>query len=187
MGLTWKENYATIFNSNTWTASVEGYKITNVFGLAWNYYIAYTKFITGLDLTMDMGMKIETFAANCYKLGYASEYKSNTFKSAEMKNSIFRVFESNALIAAARAKKVAEETALIGKISRQIGTEFASIDTLTVAGGTSTEEWALSKKIVSPCTILLGADISIEVQSGASNLLVNPQGLFAIGPIIDLG
>ncbi len=187
MAFTWKEKYATIIDSSTWSQSIEGYKITNVFGLAWNYYIAYTKFITGLDITMDVGMKVETFYANCYKLGYASEMKSNTFKSVDMKNSMSRVFESNQLIAAASAKKVAEETALIGKISRTIGTELAAIDTLTVAGGTSTEEWAVSKKIVSPCTILLGADISIEVQSGASNLLVNPQGLFAIGPIIDLG
>ena len=73
MGLTWNENYATIFNSKTWSASVEGYKITNVFGLAWNYYVAYTKFITGLDITLDMGLKCEFFFAKTYKIGYAPD------------------------------------------------------------------------------------------------------------------
>ena len=76
----------------------------------------------------------------------------------------------------------------VDTVTNSIGSKFDSIAVLdSTIGGTSTEEWAVSKTIVSPCTILLGADISIEVQSGASNLLVNPQGLFAIGPIIDLG
>ena len=185
MGLTWKENYATIFNSNTWTASVEGYKITNVFGLAWNYYIAYTKFITGLDLTMDMGMKIETFAANCYKLGYASEYKSNTFKSAEMKNSIFRVFESNELIAAASTKALNAETALIAKITRTIGTELALIEALEVAGGTSAEAWTISKNIEAlDFTLLCGSSALLTAGSGIAAF--SAEGLSLDGLIVEI-
>ena len=73
MAFTWKEKYATIIDSSTWSQSIEGYKITNVFGLAWNYYIAYTKFITGLDITLDMGLKCEFFFAKTYKIGYAPD------------------------------------------------------------------------------------------------------------------
>ena len=73
MALSWKENYATLISANTWNESVEGYKVTNVFGLAWNYYVMYTKFITGVDLTLDLGGKFEFFFADTYKIGYANE------------------------------------------------------------------------------------------------------------------
>jgi len=73
MAINWGEKYGTIINSATWEASIEGYKITNVFGLAWNYYVIYTKFITGVDLTLDMGWKFEFFFADTYKIGYANE------------------------------------------------------------------------------------------------------------------
>jgi hypothetical protein len=85
MAFTWKEKYATIIDSSTWSQSIEGYKITNVFGLAWNYYIAYTKFITGLDITLDMGLKCEFFMADTYKVGRAatteSYFQKNYFNS----------------------------------------------------------------------------------------------------------
>ena len=57
MAINWGETYGTIIDSAKWEESIEGYKITNVFGLAWNYYVIYTKFITGMDITLDMGLK----------------------------------------------------------------------------------------------------------------------------------
>ena len=84
MAFTWKEKYATIIDSSTWSQSIEGYKITNVFGLAWNYYIAYTKFITGLDITLDMGLKCELFFAKTYKFGYADTVDFGATKSTDL-------------------------------------------------------------------------------------------------------
>ena len=71
MALKWYENMGTQLNSKAWSESVEQAKVTNVLGLAWNYYWAYTKFITGADVTLDMGLKAEFFMADTYKIGYA--------------------------------------------------------------------------------------------------------------------
>lgn len=81
MAINWGEKYGTIINSATWEASIEGYKITNVFGLAWNYYVIYTKFITGMDITLDMGLKCEFFFARTYKIGYAPDTSFGTDKN----------------------------------------------------------------------------------------------------------
>ena len=78
MALKWFENMGTQLNSKAWSESVEEAKVTNVFGLAWNYYVAYTKFITGLDLTLDMDVKAEFFYAWTYKIGYAKETNFNS-------------------------------------------------------------------------------------------------------------
>lgn len=76
MAVTWLEKNETKVTSNQWGEDIYGLKATNVFGLAWNYYVGYTKFITGLDLTLDMGMKTEFFFAGTIKIGYANELKS---------------------------------------------------------------------------------------------------------------
>jgi hypothetical protein len=186
MALSWNESYATLVKSKTWDESVEGYKITNVLGLAWNYYLAYTKFITGLDLTMDMGIKIETFAANCYKIGYASEYKSNTYKSADMANSMFKIFESESLVAEATAKKVAAETALIGKITRTVGTEVAAINAQEVAGGTSAEAWTIQKTIEVPVFELL-CSTGATLAAGTGLAAFSADGLALDGLLVELG
>jgi hypothetical protein len=186
MALSWKENYATLITAKTWDESVEGYKITNVLGLAWNYYLAYTKFITGLDLTMDMGMKIETFAANCYKLGYASEYKSNTYQSADMASSMFKIFESEALVAAASKKKVEAEQALIGKIQRTVASKMESINAEQVAGGTSTEEWSIQKTIQAPVFSLL-CSTGATLAAGTGLAAFSEDGLALDGLIVELG
>ena len=78
MAINWGETYGTIIDSAKWEESIEGYKITNVFGLAWNYYVIYTKFITGMDITLDMGLKCEFFFARTYKIGYAPDTSFGT-------------------------------------------------------------------------------------------------------------
>ena len=73
MTFTWLEKNQTKIVTNQWGEDTYGIKATNVFGLAWNYYTAYTKFITGLDITLDMGLKCEFFFAKTYKIGYAPD------------------------------------------------------------------------------------------------------------------
>ena len=73
MAFFWSAKNDTKTFTNQWFDTIFGLKATNVFGLAWNYYTAYTKFITGVDLTLDMGIKCEMFFADTYKVGYANE------------------------------------------------------------------------------------------------------------------
>ena len=74
--------------------NVFGAKMTNVFGLAWNYYLLYTKFITGLDLTLDFGWKIEMFYAKTYKIGYADTVDFGVVKSTDLTKYRFGVAET---------------------------------------------------------------------------------------------
>jgi len=76
MAVQWLENNQTDITSNQWAETIYGVKATNVFGLAWNYYTAYTKFITGLDITLDLGGKCEFIFGATIKIGYAQELDS---------------------------------------------------------------------------------------------------------------
>ena len=73
MAVQWLEKNQTDITSNQWAETIYGVKATNVFGLAWNYYTAYTKFITGLDITLDLGGKCEFVFGATIKIGYANE------------------------------------------------------------------------------------------------------------------
>lgn len=84
MAVQWLEKNQTKIVTNQWGEDIYGLKATNVFGLAWNYYVAYTKFITGLDLTMDMGLKCELFFAKTYKFGYADTVDFGATKSTDL-------------------------------------------------------------------------------------------------------
>jgi hypothetical protein len=129
MAFTWLEKNQTKVTSNQWGEDIYGLKATNVFGLAWNYYLGYTKFITGLDMTLDMGYKIEFFYANTFKVGYAKEtnFNSNTKTSANDKVTEFHTAVSSAygsvqsIITEAlaqittRTENVEEENSIVGE------------------------------------------------------------------------
>jgi len=186
MALTWKENYATIFNSNTWTASVEGYKITNVFGLAWNYYVAYTKFITGLDLTLDFGEKIEMFYATCFKVGYANEFKASSFKSYTLGGEGFHITGTEEAMTNASTKATAEKTRMDDLVTRSIATETKVVALEDKSGGTSVEVWAVSKSIASP-SYLLECDTVATIGVGANAMMVALDSVSIYGPLIEIG
>ena len=185
MAFTWKEKYATIIDSSTWSQSIEGYKITNVFGLAWNYYIAYTKFITGLDLTMDMGWKIETFYANCYKLGYASEFKSNKVISYNLENNGFAYHDLKEIILKNENKIVATKKEAADLKQQVIDTSQKVVALEDKSGETSVEVWTTIKTIAAPtCTVV--CEEWAEMSVGANGVGVSAEGVSIGGPMIEL-
>ena len=93
--------------------NVFGMKMTNVFGLAWNYYVGYTKVITGLDLTLDADWKIEIFYAKCFKLGSATEYKMNSIESGKIENSFFKFLQKETKAAATTEAAIGSRTAVV--------------------------------------------------------------------------
>ena len=185
MAFTWKEKYATIIDSSTWSQSIEGYKITNVFGLAWNYYIAYTKFITGLDLTMDMGWKIETFYANCYKLGYASEFKSNKVISYNLENNGFAYHDLKEIILKNENKIVATKKEAADLKQQVIDTSQKVVALEDKSGGTSVEEWTVIKDISAPVFTLL-CSTGATLAAGTGLAAFSADGLSLDGLIVEL-
>ena len=155
MALKWFENMGTQLNSKAWSESVEEAKVTNVFGLAWNYYVAYTKFITGLDLTLDMDVKAEFFYAWTYKIGYAKEtnFNSDTKISANKCVSDFHTSVSSAYGSVqsvitealaqitARTNNVEEDTLIVDEANHDFGvlSQVINEDLVTSVGGAVTE------------------------------------------------
>ena len=185
MALSWNESYATIFNSKTWSASVEGYKITNVFGLAWNYYVAYTKFITGLDLTMDVGMKCELFMAGTIKIGYANELETiGNVKTGltKLKVCIKETYQS---MCTSQEELVANRASAVEEENLVAGIRNADVSADDIAGLTSVEEWAVSKLINSPTCLITCTEMAGFVV-GANGVGVEPAGVTISGPIIEL-
>jgi len=113
MAVQWLENNQTKIVTNQWGEDIYGLKATNVFGLAWNYYLAYTKFITGLDLTMDMGRKIELFYAKCFKLGYATEIKMSTIEAGKIQDSFFAFLQKETKAAATTEAAIGVRTVVV--------------------------------------------------------------------------
>ena len=129
MAFTWLEKNQTVITSNQWGEDIYGLKATNVFGLAWNYYLGYTKFITGLDMTLDMGMKAEFFYAWTYKIGYAEETNFNTKTKVSANDKVTEFHQSVASLygsvqsviseafaqITARTNNVEEDTLIVGE------------------------------------------------------------------------
>lgn len=137
MALKWYENMGTQLNSKAWSESVEQAKITNVLGLAWNYYWAYTKFITGADITLDLGLKAEFFFADTYKIGYAGATDCGNVKMANIKNAYLAYTKSKAKVTDEEQEVVEERTSSISDSSEnfgvrnsQVGQEIISRDSL---------------------------------------------------------
>ena len=186
MALSWKENYATIIKAKTWDESVEGYKITNVLGLAFNYYLAYTKFITGLDITMDVGLKVETFYARCFKIGSASEYKSNKVVSYNLENNGFWYSNLSQVVKDADEKVVKTKKALIDSQTLALNNSDKLVALENKYGGLSAEEWDVSKSITTP-DFTLECAVGAAINSGPCSVDVLPSAVLIVGPLVELG
>lgn len=128
MALKWFENMDTQLNSKAWSESVEEAKITNVLGLAWNYYWAYTKFITGADITLDMGLKAEFFYADTYKIGYASSTDYTNAKMANIKTDVLAYMASKAQLITQLQSVVTSLTSSVSTSNENVGERNAQVD-----------------------------------------------------------
>lgn len=122
-----KNTGAGLENQQDYGETIFGLKMTNVFGLAWNYYVGYTKFITGLDLTLDADWKIECFYAKCFKLGYATEYKMNTIESGKIEDSFFKFLQKETKTAATTQAAIGTRTAVVEEENVAVESRFVLI------------------------------------------------------------
>ncbi len=164
--------------------NVFGMKMTNVFGLAWNYYVGYTKFITGLDLTLDMGWKIEIFFADTYKVGYANETVFGECKRADLHNLLFGA-------SAKKDKAVGQSNAVVGTETTVVETRNESIEehnlevlSQVLAAGALTET-VEGAKIVTADSIV--ESVETKVATAAVSFIINSALISLSGPLIELG
>lgn len=127
MAFTWLEQNQTKITTNQWGEDIYGLKATNVFGLAWNYYLGYTKFITGLDMTLDMGMKAEFFFAGTIKIGYANELTSIGNVKTGVTEVLTNISQKCQHIEAARQELVQQLMAMIATHNEMVEERNSSI------------------------------------------------------------
>lgn len=185
MAVQWLENNQTKIVTNQWGEDIYGLKATNVFGLAWNYYLAYTKFITGLDLTMDMGRKIELFYAKCFKLGYATEYKMTTIEAGKIQDSFFAFLQKKVEGVSFLQQIIDSRTAVVAEENFAAEVRNADVSADDLAGLTSVEEWAVSKDISAPVFTLL-CSTGATLAAGTGLAAFSADGLSLDGLIIEL-
>jgi len=180
-----KNTGAGLENQQDYGETIFGLKMTNVFGLAWNYYVGYTKFITGLDLTFDFGRKIEMFYATCFKVGYANEFKASSFKSYTLGGEGFHITGTEEAMTTASTKATAEKTRMDDLVTRSITTETKVVALEDKSGGTSAEEWTVSKDISAPVFTLL-CSTGATLAAGTGMAAFSADGLALDGLIIEL-
>ena len=149
MAFTWLEENQTKITSNQWGEDIYGLKATNVFGLAWNYYLGYTKFITGLDMTLDMGLKAEFFFAGTIKIGYAEELKTIGDVKTGLTKTATYISQKCQMIDAARQELVEQLMAMIATHDEMVEERNSSIgsentDRLSYLSATSGDEFRSS-------------------------------------------
>ena len=186
MALSWKENYATIIKAKTWDESVEGYKITNVLGLAFNYYLAYTKFITGFDVTLDFGIKCEFFFADTYKVGWANETAFGKSKGTELEDLGLRIYNRLQSLVTAREEVIENRITLIEEDAAEIERRSNVVGIDDLGGGTSAEVWLTNKTITTPI-LTVECAVTATINSGGTFLTVSPAGVAVLGPLIEFG
>jgi hypothetical protein len=183
MAFTWKEDYATLINANTWDESVEGYKVTNCFGLAWNYYVAYTKFITGVDITLDMGLKCEFFMADTYKVGLAATTESY-FKKTYFSSTATNICNFYTKYIASQAAVVGDDVSVRESVSESIAFRDASI------GIDSIERESFSSVTTGPEVRSSGSfshDADVLVFTAAADLSMQSAGEVSLdAPIVEI-
>ena len=185
MAVQWLEKNQTDIKSNQWAETIYGVKATNVFGLAWNYYTAYTKFITGLDLTMDVGMKCELFMAGTIKIGYANELETiGNVKTGltKLKVCIKETYQS---MCTSQEELVANRASAVEEENLVAGIRNADVSADDLAGLTSVEEWAVSKDISAPVFTLL-CSTGATLAAGTGLAAFSADGLSLDGLIIEL-
>ena len=149
--------------------NVFGMKMTNVFGLAWNYYVGYTKFITGLDLTLDADWKIECFYAKCFKLGYATEYKMNTIESGKIEDSFFAFLQKEKKAAATTEETIGMRTTFSESVAESLGSRVSILSDDSTERDTYFSNTAGDEVLVAG-TVSQTAD-SIEVTAALEHII----------------
>ena len=176
MAVQWLEKNQTDIKSNQWAETIYGVKATNVFGLAWNYYTAYTKFITGLDITLDLGGKCEFVFGATIKIGYANELATwGDVKTGLNKKKVE--------IAAAAQTLVAVQEEVIETRTSAVEEEFldcefrnAEVDFDDLEGISSFEKWSTQKIFTAP-TFGVESELQAVLSSGSSLVEVTPVGV----------
>jgi len=150
--------------------NVFGMKMTNVFGLAWNYYLLYTKFITGLDLTLDLGWKIEMFYASTYKIGYADTTDFGVVKSTDLTKYRAAFYATKETLVENSAAVIATETNVVENRVENVAVIDSEIGVQAIAAGAITET-VEGAKIVTADSIV--ESVETKVATAAVSFIIN--------------
>ena len=165
MAFYWSAKNHTKTFSNQWFDTTFGLKASNVFGLAWSYYTASIKIITGVNISADIGKRYDFFFADTYKIGYANETVFGEAKRTDLHD----VLEKYGVVS---KKKLDDSTNVIDTLTNMIENKFDSIAVLDSTIGVQTIE---RESIIDSTTGAANFDAStMIVEAAISYLLDSP-------------
>ena len=185
MAVQWLEKNQTDIKSNQWAETIYGVKATNVFGLAWNYYTAYTKFITGLDITLDLGGKCEFIFGATIKIGCAQELTSwGDVRTGLIKKKVEIADKAQTLVASSE-EVIETRTSSVEEENLDYEFRNAEVDFDDLEGISSSEKWTTGKLFDAP-TFGVESDLQATLSSGSSLVEVTPGGVTINTTLLDL-
>ena len=183
MAVQWLEKNQTDIKSNQWAETIYGVKATNVFGLAWNYYTAYTKFITGVDVTLDMGIKCEVFMADTYKAGLAATTES-WFQKTYFSNTATTICNLYSWLITKREAVVGDDVSVRDSVAELITFRDAIIGIDSIERESFSSVTTGDEVVVAGTLSQTAGSVAVNV-AGTHSVLAGEVSLDA--PILDLG
>ena len=161
---------------------VKGSETTLVLGGAFNYYVGYVKYITGLDNTLDFGLKVELYFAKTAKIGFTQDLRNHKDKAilTQLYNHFCgtknNVVDNNTLVAATNTTLSENDTTqaetrlvVVGQDTEERD-ELISVTTGTESRTTTNLLWSAdgigfnattSFEVVTPTVVLNGDVVEI--------------------------
>jgi hypothetical protein len=162
---------------------VKGSETTLVLGGAFNYYVGYVKYITGLDNTLDFGLKVEFYFAKTAKIGFTQDLRSN--KDKALLTQVYNHFCSE------KAEAVTNNTLVAGENTTLSENDTTQAETRLVVVGQDTEQ---REELISVTTgtesrttsNLLWSAAGIGFNATASFEVVTPA-VYLNGEVVEIG
>jgi len=179
-------------NTNAWTWGdwseyIFGLKVSNVFGVAWNFYLgAYTKFIVGAELAMDCGGKLELIFPFGLKITRGWHYKDAV---AETNIHTFLGYKA----APAEVKIVGQKTTVVegskvGVAGDITETGLAKVSTLVSQTTTTTADYIVSStgmcSLYGTSVLVSGPEIAMV---GLGDVNISGAAVMVNGAVVELG
>ncbi len=165
MAFYWSAKNHTKTLTNQWFDTTFGLKASNVFGLAWSFYTASIKIITGVNISADISFKFDLFFADTYKIGYANETVFGKATRTDLHDRLFGAAETNDAAHGAA-------NSVIDTVTNMIENKFDSIAVLYSTIGVQTIE---RESLIDSTTGAANFDAStMTVEAAISYLLNSP-------------
>ena len=160
--------------TNSKQQTIFGATNTTVLGVVWNYYAATTKLVTGLDMTIDMFLRIDVFFSKNVTLGWATAYRQSTVAQEDLYKSWNSFCETFSTVSDSNQALIGRADAVITTRNSSVGSEISVVGDVQQDIGTSRR--TVGDEEVKAVMSKLVAAVDARMEVGANALTVDNIG-----------